>query len=133
MTGQIKLKGTPGNFTETDFTATKFATAEEKARIANKLTRFILGGFKQNSFSKAMYTRLSNMYRAHRPLRHSRLLRDLVFRFEGALQMGRVRAARRGIRLCRQPGPHLVRRRESLDGLDAGQPHRRTTGCPLPR
>jgi hypothetical protein len=62
MTGKIKLKGTPGNFTETDFTATKFATAEEKARIANKLTRFILGGFKQKSFSKAMYTRLSNMY-----------------------------------------------------------------------
>ena len=62
MTGKINLKGTPGNFTETDFTATKFATAEEKARIANKLTRFILGGFKRNSFSKAMYTRLSNMY-----------------------------------------------------------------------
>ncbi len=52
------------------------------------------------------------------------LYRDLVFRFEGALQMGAVRAARRGIRLRRQPGPHLVRRRESLDGLDAGQPHR---------
>jgi len=62
MTGQIKLKGTPGNFTETDFTATKFATAKEKARIANKLTRFILGGFNRNSFSKAMYPRLSNMY-----------------------------------------------------------------------
>lgn len=62
MTGQIKLKGTPGNFTETDFTATKFATPKEKARIANKLTRFILGGFKQKSFSKAMYSRLSNMY-----------------------------------------------------------------------
>lgn len=62
MTKQIKLKGTPANFTEADFTATKFASAEEKAKIANKLTRFILGGFKQGSFSQAMYDRLSNMF-----------------------------------------------------------------------
>lgn len=62
MTKQIKLKGTPGDFSAADFTATKFATAEEKARIANKLTRFILGGFKQGSFSQAMYTRLSGMF-----------------------------------------------------------------------
>jgi hypothetical protein len=62
MTKQIKLKGTPGAFTEADFTATKFASAEEKAKIANKLTRFILGGFKQASFSQTMYTRLSNMF-----------------------------------------------------------------------
>ena len=62
MTGQSKLKGTPGNFTATDFTATKFSSAEEKAKIVNKLTRFILGGFKQGSFSQAMYTRLSNMF-----------------------------------------------------------------------
>lgn len=62
MTEQIKLKGTPANFTAVDFIATKFATAEEKAKIANKLTRFILGGFKQGSFSQAMYARLSNMF-----------------------------------------------------------------------
>ena len=62
MTKQIKLTGNPGAFTAADFTATKFASAEEKARIANKLTRFILGGFKQASFSQAMYTRLSNMF-----------------------------------------------------------------------
>jgi hypothetical protein len=62
MTKQSKLKGTPGAFTEADFTTTKFATAEEKAKIANKLTRFILGGFKQGSFSQAIYTRLSNMF-----------------------------------------------------------------------
>ena len=62
MTEQIKLKGTPANFTAVDFIATKFASAEEKAKIANKLTRFILGGFKQGSFSQAMYTRLSNMF-----------------------------------------------------------------------
>jgi hypothetical protein len=62
MTGPIKLKGTPSNFKAADFTATKFASAEEKAKIANKLTRFILGGFKQASFSQTMYTRLSNMF-----------------------------------------------------------------------
>jgi hypothetical protein len=62
MTKQIKLKGNPGIFTAAEFTATKFATAEEKAKIANKLTRFILGGFNQSSFSQAMYTRLSNMF-----------------------------------------------------------------------
>jgi hypothetical protein len=62
MTKQIKLKGTPGAFTAADFTATKFVAPEEKAKIANKLTRFILGGFKQGSFSQAMYSRLSNMF-----------------------------------------------------------------------
>ena len=45
-----------------DFTPTKWATAEEKAKTANKLTRFILGGFQQASFTKGMYQRLSNMF-----------------------------------------------------------------------
>jgi len=57
-----KLNGTPGKFQTQDFTPTQWATAEEKARIANKLTRFILGGFQQGSFTKAMYQRLSNMF-----------------------------------------------------------------------
>jgi hypothetical protein len=62
MTKQSKLKGTLGAFTEADFTATKFVTAKEKAKIANNLTRFILSGFKQCSFSQAIYTHLSNMF-----------------------------------------------------------------------
>jgi hypothetical protein len=56
------LKGTPSEFQMQDFTPTKCATADEKAKVANKLTRFILGGFQQGSFSKAMYQRLSNMF-----------------------------------------------------------------------
>jgi len=58
----IKLKGKAGEFCSEDFTATEWATAEEKARIANKLTRLILGGFQKGSFTKRMYQRLSNMF-----------------------------------------------------------------------
>ena len=57
-----KLKGIPSEFQMQDFTPTKWATAEEKAKIANKMIRFILGGFQQGSFNKAMYQRLSNMF-----------------------------------------------------------------------
>lgn len=57
-----KLNGTPSEFQIQDFTPTEWATAEEKAKIANKITRFILGGFQQGSFTKVMYQRLSNMF-----------------------------------------------------------------------
>ena len=57
-----KLKGSPGQFQGSDFTATKWHTAEDKARIANKLTKFILNGFQRGSFTKVMYRRLSNMF-----------------------------------------------------------------------
>jgi len=62
MTIHAKLKGTASEFQMEDFTPTKWATAEEKAKIANKMTRFILGGFQQGSFTRAMYQRLSNMF-----------------------------------------------------------------------
>lgn len=58
----VKLKGTAGQFQMEDFTPTQWATAEEKTRIANRLTRFSLGGFQQASFTKALYQRLSNMF-----------------------------------------------------------------------
>ena len=58
----VKLKGKAGEFCSEDFTPTKWAAADEKAKIANKLTRFILGGFQQGSFTKGMYQRLSNMF-----------------------------------------------------------------------
>jgi hypothetical protein len=57
-----KLKGTPAAFQSSNFTATKWNTAEDKARMANKLTRFILNGFQQPSFTKEMYRRLSTMF-----------------------------------------------------------------------
>ena len=57
-----KLKGKAGEFCIGDFTPTQWATAEEKAKIANKLTRFILSGFQQAIFTKGMYQHLSNMF-----------------------------------------------------------------------
>lgn len=57
-----KLNGTASEFQTQDFTPTEWAPAEEKAKIADKITRFILGGFQQGSFTKAMYQRLSNMF-----------------------------------------------------------------------
>jgi len=62
MATTIKLNGIASEFQMQDFTPTKWATADEKAKIANKMTRFILGGFQQGSFNKKMYQHLSNMF-----------------------------------------------------------------------
>ncbi len=58
----VKLKGQAGQFRSEAFTPAKWATADEKAKIANKLTRFVLGGFQQASFTRVMYQHLSNMF-----------------------------------------------------------------------
>ncbi len=57
-----KLKGTPGTYQATPFSATKWTTAEDKARMATKITKFILNGFQQPSFTKEIYRRLSTMF-----------------------------------------------------------------------
>lgn len=58
----IKLKGKAAEFTAKDFTSTNFATAEDKAKWANKFTKFILGGFQRNSFKKEIYKQLHHMF-----------------------------------------------------------------------
>lgn len=58
----IKLSGKPAEFTAKDFTTTNFATAEDKAKWANKFTKFILGGFQRNSFKKEIYKQLHHMF-----------------------------------------------------------------------
>jgi hypothetical protein len=58
----IQLNGKPTDFTAKDFTNTNFATAEDKARWANKFTRFILGGFQRSSFKKEIYKQLQHMF-----------------------------------------------------------------------
>lgn len=58
----VKLKGKAGQFRGEEFTPTKWATADEKAKIANRLTRFVLGGFQQGAFTSRMYQRLSTMF-----------------------------------------------------------------------
>ena len=58
----IKLSGKPAEFVAKDFTATNFATAEDKAKWANKFTKFILGGFQRTSFKKEVYKQLQNMF-----------------------------------------------------------------------
>lgn len=58
----IKLSGKPAEFTAKDFTTTNFATAEDKAKWANKFTKFVLGGFQRNSFKKEVYKQLHHMF-----------------------------------------------------------------------
>ena len=58
----IKLNGKPAEFTAKDFTATNFATAEDKTKWANKFTKFILGGFQRNSFKKEIYKQVQHMF-----------------------------------------------------------------------
>lgn len=57
-----KLHGKPAEFTAKDFTATNFASAEDKAKWAHKFIKFILGGFQRNSFKKEIYQQLHNMF-----------------------------------------------------------------------
>ena len=58
----IKLSGKPAEFTAKHFTTTNFATAEDKAKWANRFTKFILGGFQRNSFKKEIYKQLHHMF-----------------------------------------------------------------------
>ena len=44
------------------FVATKWSTAEDKAKFANALMKFIASGFPWPAFSKALYQRLSNTF-----------------------------------------------------------------------
>lgn len=46
-------------FTASQFTPTKFDTAEDKAKFANQFVRFVESGFKWTIFPKWFYTRLS--------------------------------------------------------------------------
>ena len=58
----IKLNGKPGEFQASDFTATKWATAEDKAKWANKFKKFILSGFQRGCFKKDIYKHLYQMF-----------------------------------------------------------------------
>jgi hypothetical protein len=57
-----KLKGTANEFQTEVFTPTQWATAQEKAKIANQMIKFVLGGFQRGSFTKAIYKHLCNMF-----------------------------------------------------------------------
>ena len=44
------------------FTPTKFATAEDKAKFANKLVTFVERGFPESLFTQDLYRRLSTCF-----------------------------------------------------------------------
>jgi hypothetical protein len=46
-------------FKASEFTPTEFSTAEEKAKFANQLVRFVVNGFRRSDFPKWFYVRLS--------------------------------------------------------------------------
>ena len=46
-------------FSDTQFTPTKFASGQEKAKFANALTRFIASDFPLSGFTRKLYGRLS--------------------------------------------------------------------------
>jgi hypothetical protein len=59
---KFKLKGKAVKFEAKDFVASNSATAEDKAKWANKFVKFILGGFQSGSFNKDLYGRLRAMF-----------------------------------------------------------------------
>jgi len=49
-------------FEASQFVATQWNSAEDKAKFANALMKFIANEFPQQSFTKTFYNRLSNTY-----------------------------------------------------------------------
>lgn len=49
-------------FASSQFAATKWATADDKALFCERLARFAEAGFPRSRFTKAMYRQLSNMF-----------------------------------------------------------------------
>ena len=50
------------HFAPSQFVATKFSTAEDKATFANKLIRFLENDCPESQFTKKLYERLSNCF-----------------------------------------------------------------------
>ena len=57
----VRALTTPA-FEPDHFTATQWSTAEDKAKFANALMKFIAQEFPRPAFSKALYQRLSNTF-----------------------------------------------------------------------
>ncbi len=57
----VRALTTPA-FEPDHFTATQWSTAEDKAKFANALMKFIAHEFPRQSFSNALYQRLSNTF-----------------------------------------------------------------------
>ncbi len=57
----VRALTTPA-FEPDQFVATKWSTAEDKAKFANALMKFIASGFPWPAFSKVLYQRLSNTF-----------------------------------------------------------------------
>ena len=57
----VRALTTPA-FEPDHFTATQWSTAEDKAKFANALMKFIAHEFPRQSFSKTLYQRLSNTF-----------------------------------------------------------------------
>ncbi len=49
-------------FTAAEFSPTQWDSAEDKAKFANALMKFIAGDFPRQSFTKSLYRRLSNTF-----------------------------------------------------------------------
>ncbi len=57
----VRALTTPA-FQPDQFIATQWSTAEDKAKFANDLTKFVAHEFPRPAFSKALYQRLSNTF-----------------------------------------------------------------------
>src|ERR1700677_4736091 len=49
-------------FTAAEFTPTQWASAEDKAKFANALMKFVANEFPRQSFTRSLYQRLSNTF-----------------------------------------------------------------------
>lgn len=56
------MSAAPPRFEASQFTPTKWDSAEDKAAFANKLAAFIAKGFPRSAFTKKLYTHLSNTF-----------------------------------------------------------------------
>ena len=78
------------HFQAESFTATKWSTAEQKAKFANQLMAFIAADFPENKFTKALYNRLEPLFWHDCPLQPRGLHRHILHRLTGEASLSQV-------------------------------------------
>ena len=95
-------------FVAADFVPTHWDSAEQKAKFANALLRFVAQDFPRSKFHESFYRRLSNTFGHIAKLQFGRILRAL---FPDRRGQARVPRAVRDMALPRRSDLHLFGRR----------------------
>ena len=113
----VRALTTPA-FEPDHFTATQWSTAEDKAKFANALMKFIAHEFPRQSFSKTLYQRLSNTF-GH--IAHYNQRRVLFRLLRARRRQGGFPRSDASLALLRRSDLHILRRRARRPAAPAGR------------